>query len=158
MSSRVIVILLMTTLFFQQGCDVTFKRKSSADSDTKDKMDKRTRDSINLNDSIDSEKVNNKSGAHFSKQDSQIIVGFYKDKANSQIRKDMSMHSKLSKKQKNKLVIGGLLNRDIQVMPLPLKLQSILSSLPLNFLRVQVGEQVILMNVKSRQILDIIKI
>ena len=43
-------------------------------------------------------------------------------------------------------------------MPLPIELEKRLPSLSLRVIRVQVGTRVILMDVKSRQILDIIKI
>jgi len=74
------------------------------------------------------------------------------------IRKDMISHTKISKRQAEKLKIGRIIPREIQVMPLPIALEKILPSLSLHVIRVQVGTRVILMNVKSRQILDIIKI
>ena len=70
----------------------------------------------------------------------------------------MVTHSHVSNKQEEKLVINAFIPGDVQVIPLPLKLEQKLSSLPMHLIRVQVGKQVIIMNVKSRQILDIIKI
>ena len=70
----------------------------------------------------------------------------------------MIRHGRLSKEQKKLLAIGNIISHDIQVIPLPLKLERLLSPLPLNVLRVQVDTRVILMNVKLRKILDVITI
>ena len=94
----------------------------------------------------------------FTTKDSQLITLYFNDKTNAVIRHDMMMSTQVSKKQGKSLVVGENITREIQVMPLPLKLERMLSSLSLNLLRVQVANNVILMHVKSRKILDIIKI
>ena len=148
MKSQILKLVLLSCVVFLASCDVTFKRKS-ADADT-----------IPVSMGKHKKSISNKSERKvaFNRKDLHIINSYYADNSNAIIRKDMMMHTELSKEQNNKLVIGNLIPRDVQVIPLPLKLERILSALPLHFLRVQVGEKVILMNVKSRKILDVIKI
>lgn len=148
MNSQILKLILLSCLIVQSGCDITFKRKVtknetapveiSQDDNKSDKKDLLKR------------KVGNK--------DSDIIISYYSDAANAVIRKDMITHTEVSKKQSKKLVVGKVIPREIQVMPLPLALEKILSALPLDVIRVQVGTRVILMNVKSRLILEVINI
>ena len=148
MSSYLLKIILISCLIFQIGCGIKLKHKVSKKPDTKVEM---RESSLNSSESI-------KPGIIFSKKDSRIITSYYSNRANALIRKDMIRHGRLSKEQKKILATGNIIPRDIQVIPLPLKLERLLSSLPLNVLRVQVDTRVILMNVKSRKILDIITI
>jgi hypothetical protein len=136
-------IILICCLILQIGCGIKLKQKVSKKSDTKIETSHNSSESI-------------KPGNIFSKKDSRIITSYYSNRANALIRKDMIRHGRLSKEQKKILAIGNIIPRDIQVIPLPLKLERLLSSLPLNVLRVQVDTRVILMNVKSRKILGII--
>ena len=148
MNSQIIKLVILSTVISMTGCDITFKRKN-ADVDAVPvnmKVKNKGKTSITVNKSV------------FNKKDSHIINSYYADNSNEIIRKDMVTQTKLSKEKNSKLVIGNIVPRDIQVIPLPLKLERILSALPLQLLRVQVGEKVILMNVKSRKILDVIKI
>lgn len=156
MNSRATIMILVSTLFFLQGCDLTFKRKTSSDAAGKVEMVKETGSPTQSNKPVKNEHVNKKSGTHFSDNEIQRIREFYKE--NTQMRDDMIAYSKLSKKQINSLVVNGVVKHDIQIVPLPLKLKGMLSPLPMNLLRVHVGDKVILMNVKSRRIIDIIKI
>ena len=148
MKSQILKLVLLSCVVFLASCDVTFKRKNS------------DADAIPVNMGTHKKNISKKteSKTAFNKKDSQIINSYYADNSNATIRKDMITHTELSKKQNNKLVTGNLIPRDVQVIPLPLKLERILSELPLQLLRVQVGEKVILMDVKSRNILDVIKI
>lgn len=154
MNSFLLKILIISCLIFQFGCGIKFKRKSTQATEKPVEM-------------IEYEKLSSKEkedeGAPkkytlFTEKDSHIITSYYSDKANAIIRHDMIMQTKTSIKQEEKLVVNEYIPRDIQVIPLPLKLEKMLSSLPLDLLRVHVGNRVIVMNVKSRQILDIIKI
>lgn len=149
MKLRIVKFILIGCLIFQLGCALTLKRKNqSVMASTTAEMKK-----MGVNSKI---KAAKKSAVL--SHDATVITAYYLDVANAIIRKDMISHTRLSKKQKKKLVVGKILERDIQVVPLPLNLEKILSSLPLHLIRVQVGEHVILMNVKSRQILEVIKI
>ena len=148
MNSQIIKLVILIGVIFLTGCDITFKRKST-DADLAPVSMEKNKGNV-------SNKKESK--AAFNRKDSHIIKSYYADNSNAIIKKDMITHTGLSKKQNNMLIKGHLIPRDIQVIPLPLKLERILSALPLQLLRVQVGEKVILMNVKSRKILDIIKI
>lgn len=140
MNSKILKLILLSSILLQTGCDITFKKKTTSDEAHKS----------------DSVKANSKYKAV--NKDTHIINTFYSDEANAVIRKDMISHTAVSKKQEKKLVVGKTIPRDIQVMPLPLELEKRLSALSLNTLRVQVGTRIILMDVKSRQILVVIKI
>ena len=148
MKSQILKLVLLSCVVFLASCDVTFKRKNAGS------------DAIPVNMSNHKKSISKKTERKtaFNKKDSHIIISYYEDSSNATIKKDMITQTKLSKKQNNKLVIGNIVPRDVQVIPLPLKLERILSALPLQFLRVQIGKKVILMNVKSRKILDVIKI
>ncbi|MDH5370810.1 MAG: hypothetical protein OEW99_12345 [Gammaproteobacteria bacterium] len=148
MNSDLLKIILMCCLIFQVGCGIKLKQKVSKQPDAK----------IEIKESSGSTAESIKPGIIFSKKDSRIITSYYSNRANALIRKDMIRHGRLSKEQKKLLAIGNIISHDIQVIPLPLKLERLLSSLPLNVLRVQVDTRVILMNVKSRIILDVITI
>ena len=148
MKSQILKLVVLSFVVLLAGCDITFKRKST------------NADAAPVNMGKYKVSVSNKKERKpaFNKKDSHIIKKYYDDTSNATIRNDMILHTKLSKNQNNNIVIGNLVPRDVQVIPLPLKLERILSALPLQLLRVQVGEKVVLMNVKSRKILDVIKI
>jgi len=148
MNSQILKLILLSCLILQSGCDITFKRKVNPNEAAPVEMspnDKKSDKKVLLK-----RTVGNK--------DSDIIISYYADATNATIRKDMITHTEVSKKQAKKLVVGKIIPRDIQIMPLPLALERILSALPLDVIRVQVGTRVILMNVKSRQILEVINI
>ena len=154
MNSTILKLLLFSGIIFQVSCDITFKRKVEKDTEVPVIIDEQLKSSKKVEPNKD--KV--KSGDAFSKSDSKIITSYYSDNTNSTIRQDMIMHTKISKEQTKKLIVDEYVPRDVQVMPLPLKLKNKLSALSLDKLRVQIGTRVILMNVKTRRILDIIKI
>ena len=155
MNSLLIKLLLLTCIVLQQGCGLKFKRKAVDNNMNQIKVSEAK--IVNLSENnIKTPSIKN--GYVFNKNDMHIIKTYYTDVANEMIRQDMISHTELSKKQNSTLVSGAIISRNIQVMPLPLKLENRLSSLSLNVLRVQIGEKIILMNVKSRKILDIINI
>ena len=154
MNSPLLKLIIFSCLIFQAGCDITFKRKAVKEKAAPVVLDEQLQNSKNPKVSKDVEINPNL----FTANDSKIINAYYSDKTNSIIREDMIMHSQISKEQTKKLVVNKYVPRDIQVMPLPLKLNRKLSYLSLDKLRVQVGTRVILMNVKTRQILDVINI
>ena len=147
MISQILKLALVSSLVVQFGCDITFKRKS----------EEKPSSYVAVK-NIKNKTVKIKNSDAFSRKDARIISSYYKDDVNEIIKKDMITHSKISKKDEEKLVVGKIIPRHIQVIPLPLKLESALSSISLNMLRVQVGKYIILMNVKTRKILGIIKI
>ena len=148
MNSQILKLILLSCLILQSGCDITFKRKVTKNETAPVEM---SQDDIKSD-----KKVLPKSKGR--SKDFNIIISYYADAANATIRKDMIMHTEISKKQAKKLAVGKIIPREIQVMPLPLALEKILSALPLDMIRVQVGTRVILMNVKSRLILEVINI
>ena len=148
MNVKILKFILLMGLIFQLGCNITFKRKTPDNIHVPAEM-KKTDAKPDEKPLTKKQKVNNDTG---------VIAAYYADEANKIIREDIISHTEVSKKQAKKLVIGKIIPRDIQVIPLPLNLEKILSSLPLQLIRVQVGERVIIMDVKSRRIIDIIKI
>ena len=148
MNSQILKLILLSCLILQSGCDITFKRKATHNKTAAVEMNKD--DNKSDKKVLLKPKVGNK--------DSDIIISYYSDAANATIRKDIITHTEVSTKQAKKLAIGKIIPREIQVMPLPLALERKLSALPLDVIRVQVGTRVILMNVKSRQILEVINI
>jgi hypothetical protein len=147
MNSHLLKLILLSCIIIQVSCGITFKRKSVNNEDAM----------VETSKSMDAtQKI--VSRALFSKKDTETIALYYSDLANEIIRRGMIRHTTLSKKQKKNLTAGKFIPVDIQVIPLPLTLERTLSSLSLHYLRVQVGTYVILMNAKSRKILDIITI
>lgn len=148
MNSHIVKLIILSCLLFQSGCDITLKKQATNNKSVsfeKSKDNKKTDKNV-------SEKSN------VGNKDFDIIISYYSDKANANIRKDIITHTEISEQQAKKMVVGKIIPRDIQVMPLPLMLERILTRLPLHVIRVQVGTRVIYMNVKSRKILEIIKI
>lgn len=174
MKSQTIKLILLAFLVFQLGCDITLKRKdkkhqmmdpaSSNQAESNEVGSNKIKENISESNQMKmSPKDGKTSKASRVKKvmrnnDSNIIVSYYSDAANTVIRKDMISHTEISKNQAKKIKIGKILPREIQVMPLPIALEKRLPSLSLHVIRVQVGTRVILMDVKSRRILDIIKI
>lgn len=154
MNSLALKVLIIGCLVFQYGCGIKFKRKSPQVTEKPVEMiqyEKQTSKDVITKDKA-------KSPDKFTEKDTHLISSYYADKANQVIRQDMIAHTRLSQKQEEKLVVNEYIPRDLQVIPLPLTLERKLSSLPLHLIRVHIGKRIIIMNVKSRQILDIIKI
>jgi len=154
MNSSLLKFILLGCLIFQAGCDITFKRKVEKEKKAPVIIDEQLQATKKT--TINKETVKSTNG--FTKNDAENITSYYSNKTNSIIREDMIKHTEISKEQTKKLVVDEFVPRDIQVMPLPLKLNRKLSALPLDKLRVQIGMKVILMNVKTRKILDVINI
>lgn len=157
MNANIFKLILLVCIIFQVSCGVTFKRKTTATAQHEmSESNYKAKEHVPLNDDEKKEAV--KDGELFNENDSQIIASYYANISNTIIRQNMIAQTKTSKDEENKLVAGEYIPRTTQVIPLPLSLERMLSSLPLHVLRVHVGSNVILMNVKSRRILDIIKI
>ena len=153
LKSHTLKLLLIVCLLFQTGCGLKFKKKSESITAAQPEINTTSRQISNKE-----RKDLVKSGNAFSIEDIQQITSYYSDKANARIKQDMMSHTKLTSKQRNKLMVNEIISRDVQIIPLPLNLERTLTSLPLNVLRVHAGSRVMLINVKSRKILDIIKI
>ena len=160
MSSKFITLFSFICLISTTGCEITFKRKTK-------QVEKEDHATV-IEKKISSDKHEPKQDKGnrptsaikvlFSKKDADLITSYYASEENEIIRRNMIRHSSINKKQQKKLVVGKIIPRDFQVIPLPLKLERALTSLDLRYIRVQLGANIILMNVKTRQILDIIKI
>ena len=157
MNSLVLKLLIITCLMFQYGCALKFKRKSPPPLNDKPvemiQYEKQSEKKVEEKD-----KGKPHSPEKFTDKDTQLISSYYADQANHIIRQDMIAHTAVTKKQEEKLVVNEYIPRDLQIIPLPLSLERSLSPLPLHLIRVHIGKRIIIMNVKSRQILDIIKI
>ena len=153
MKSHTLKLFLLICLIFQAGCGLKFKRNSENIAPNQSEINE---NALKLSDKERKSLVD--SGDAFSKEDIQLITSYYSDKANARIKQDMKLHTKLTSKQEAKLIVNKIIPRDVQIIPLPLILERVLTSLPLNVLRVHAGNKVMLINVKSRKILDIIKI
>lgn len=156
MNSLVLKLVIITCLIFQYGCGIKFKRKSVQTEDKPVEMQQYDRSLVKTPVVATNDKM--APTDKFSESDAALITAYYADEANRVIRDDMIVHTRLTDKQEEKLGVTAFIPSDVQVMPLPLKLERKLSALPLDLIRVHVGTRVIIMNVKSRQILDIIKI
>ncbi len=143
MSYRIITLLL-SAVFLLSACNITFKRKSAPKKDEARVLVK-TKDG-------------KKMFIGFPVKDIAAIRLYFKDKAHAQILSDMQSYMKLTKKQKKQLKKNNILSSDIQVMPLPLELERKLVKLPVSQLRVMVGNYVLLLQVKSRRILELIEL
>lgn len=160
MNSYKIKFVTLICIILITGCDIAFKRKTNNASDSQAAMNHPNIDTVNTVSSKKNKSEKNKveTKASFSERDSKLIALYYADKSNAVIVEDMVKQTYISDKQAKKLVISERIPNNTQVMPLPLELEKMLSPLPRYNLRVQVGKHVILMDVKSRQILDMIKI
>jgi len=138
MNSFILKIILLLFLVMQAGCELNLKRKYNAD------------------EGLDS--GNTKSDTVFSRLEKEIIRAYFNDRANNRILHYAVKRSPISKKQNEKLRVFNYIPSDIQIVPLPIRLDNKLSQIPLSLLRVQVGKNIILMKVNSRKILDIVKL
>lgn len=158
MNSQTVKLLLLACLIFQAGCDITFKRKNNnhktasvGTNQVEINKDKTSQSDNNIDKEVAEKNI-------VRSDDDNIIIAYYKDPTNDIILNDMLTHTKTSKKQEKNLVVGKIIPRNIQVVPLPLSLERILSSLPLRLIRVQIGNRVIIMNARTREILTVLKI
>ena len=158
MHSDILKISLFFCIIFQSACDITFKKKSSDELMTPGVINEH-----NMNNALQAKKDKKDkkivhSNAGFNNNDAKIITSFYSNANNAIIRKDMIMHTELSKKQEKSIRVNKIIPRDIQVVPLPINLEKSLSPLALHLIRVQIGSYVVVMNVKNRMILAMINI
>ena len=148
MNIQLVKLLLLCSLIFQFGCDISLKRKNNHQS----------MDSVDMN-RADNQSANKKAAKKkILRHDFKIINSFYLNKENKIIREDMIKHTVISKKQEKNFQIGEVIPRDVLALPLPIELEKRLPAVPLHTIRVQVGRYIILMNVKSREIIDVFKI
>ena len=120
MNSLLLKVLIITCLILQYGCAIKFKRKTPQTADKPVEVIQFEKLSAKAKNVDEKDKV--KSPDKFTERDSQLITSYYLDKSNQVIRQDMIAHTKLSPKQEDKLVVNEYIPRDVQVIPLPLKL------------------------------------
>jgi len=187
MNSFMLKIILLICLVLQAGCDITFKRKYNKNDSLKKakteqkivsgkKSKKVTAEKISSVKEVKVEKktvkkekeiidltgskknIKPKRYSAFTKSEKKIIRTYFKGRANNRILHYAIKRSPISKKQDKKLRVSSYIPSDIQIVPLPLELDNMLRQIPLSMLRVQVGKNIILMKVNSREILDIVKL
>jgi len=153
--------VVFISLILLAGCDIALKRKSESNPDYQAEMRKQIAEDEKNGKNKKSKSKNSepvKARAIFSDRDTKLIKLYYGDESKSSILKDMIKHTWVSEKQAKNLTVTKRISNDIQVMPLPLELEKILSPLPRYSIRVQVGKNVIIMDIKSRRIIDIVKL
>jgi hypothetical protein len=154
---------LMVCLLLQIGCDLTLKRKSTISESTHESTpgeisEQRDSGKPSKESAVQKEDTTEKTTRLFSEHDIEVISLYYKNEANAQVLDDMLQQTWVNNKIEDKITVGESIPPDVQVMPLPLELEKILSPLSRYALRVQVGKRVIMMDIKSRRILDVIKL
>lgn len=158
MKSFSLKIVLIACLVLQAGCEVTFKRKSPA-VDSAQAVSQKS-ESMEQNDeaSLTKGKPSEKPARAFNERDIKLITLYYANEGNAQVLDDMVKQTWVNNKIESQLTVNEAIPSDVQVMPLPLDLEKILSPLSAYALRVQVGKRVMIMDIKSRRILDVIKL
>ncbi len=146
MMLKIFKLILLSSFILQTSCEITFKRKNMGDDFSK----------TITNNLVPNKKLSKEEKKRI--KDFSIISKYYSDAANTTIRNEMITHTEISKKQEKQLIVDKIISRDIQVMPLPIELERMLSNLTLNHIRVQAGVHIILMDVKTRRIIYLIKI
>ena len=154
MKSYKLPLLILSGIIFISGCDISFKRISPAAVDTQNQTNSENSETL-VKDQPAQKTLKNKTS--FGDTDSKLIARYYSDVSNETILQNIINQTHITKKQANKLVVAERIPHNTQVMPLPLELENLLSPLPQHVLRIQIGKYVILMDVKSRQIHDVIK-
>ena len=184
MNSFIAKIVLLVFLVIQAGCDITFKKKYNRGEEfNKEKAEQRAKsvkkvtaekissvkefqveekfvEEETKEEELSASKENIKEKSHitFTDLEKEIIRTYFNDRANNRILHYAVKRSPISKKQNEKLRVFNYIPSDIQIVPLPIRLDNKLSQIPLSLLRVQVGKNIILMKVNSRKILDIVKL
>lgn len=159
MSSFGTKCIVFISLALLTGCDIAFKRKSESNPDYQAEMRKQiSEDEINDKKTNSNKSEPVKARAIFSQRDTKLIKLYYGDVNKSSMLRDMVKHTWVTEKQAKTLTVTARISNDIQVVPLPLELEKLLSLLPRYSIRVQVGKNVIIMDIKSRRIIDIVKL
>ena len=152
MKSFSLVIGLIAGLLLQSGCNITFKRNSNQD-------DVAQSSEISAASKMYSKSSQEKIPLHaFTHRDIKLIALYYSKEGNAQALSDIIKQTSVNSKIQSKLKKNEIIPNDVLVIPLPLGLEKILSPLSGYELRVQVGKRVMLIDIKSRRILDVIKL
>ena len=137
----------------QAGCNITLKKKTGSDNRVHPSKVMLKRNS-EYNQKKAQEAIPR---VGFSTSDRALIKLYFKNEGNKSIFNNMVNQREVSSKQDKTLIVSNAIPNNIQTSPLPLDLDKTLSIAPSHMLRVQVGRNIILMNVKTRKIVDIIK-
>lgn len=147
-----LVICLIASLLLQTGCKLTLKKKSDPDAVTQT-------EETSVEAKTDSKSAKKKKPVPlFTEHDTKLITLYYSNEGNAQVLEDIVKQTAVSDKVAARLKTNEIIPKDVLVVPLPLELEKILSPQPAYDLRVQVGKHVIMMDIKSRRILDVIKL
>ena len=152
MKSFSLIVCLIAGLLLQSGCKIALKRKSNPDTATSP-----AEMSAAAEKDSKSSKAK-KTSRVFTQRDAQLIALYYSNEGNAQVLDDIVKQTSVSSRVQGKLKMNEIIPNDVQVVPLPLELEKILSLLSGYDLRVQVGKRVMLMDIKSRRILDVIRL
>ena len=163
--------VLLPALLALTACDITFKRKSASamteQTDKQQQTDKNSKQGKTADGKKDAKKPEQKNkdskppvmtGKNFTAQDKELIQNYFKNVNNARVFHEAAELTRLDSKRKESLKVNTILSADIQVIPLPLELERGLSTLNSNMIRVQVENLVILMDLGTRRIVEIIKI
>ena len=123
MNSLVLKLIVLSCLIFQMGCEIQFKRKTTPATEKPAEMIEFEKLSSKEKEKQKVKKDTPKKDIQFGEKDSHLITLYYSNKANTIIRDDMIMQTKTSGKQEKNLVINAYIPRDVQVVPLPLKIR-----------------------------------
>ena len=155
------------------GCDITFKRKSDAEPDksTKpaaplaatDQQTSATGQKTTAEKPVATEQKKDstkrpKIVSGFSEQDRKTIGLFYTSPANAKVLDDIIEHTQVSAVVQNKLSTDSVIPNSVQLFPLPLELEKQLIPLPLHLMRVQIEKKILLIDIKTRFILDSVEL
>jgi hypothetical protein len=152
MKSFTLVVCLIAGLLLQSGCKIALKRKSDPGAATQSSEMSRAAEK-------DSKSSKDKKTARvFTQRDTKLIALYYSNEGNAQVLDDIVKQTSVSSEVQDKLKINQIIPNGVQVVPLPLELEKMLSPLSGYDLRVQVGKRVMIMDIKSRRILDVIKL
>ena len=161
MNSYGLRFILLCLLLTQAGCDITLKKKYSEKGNTtieNTKMGHKVIIKKKAPGMIQKEYEQREVLKAFTRKDKAIITAYYKNNEATAILHYANKHSPLDKKQEKELLISKSIPQNIQLIPLPLDLDKHLTEIPASVLRVQVSNNIILMDVRTRNIIDIIKL
>lgn len=145
-------IITLSAVVVLSACDITLKKKYIQSPKEFTELDAKQKSQKKYKKLLDHERAQG-----LTQKDKRLITLYYSDVGNATIIAKAMTLTPISKKEDKALRVSHYLPLHIQVIPLPLELEKLLVKLPRQVLRVQVAKNIILMNVKTRKIIDIIK-
>lgn len=162
------VVLACGSGLLLTACDITFKRKNDAQpaamQEDSEKMVVQKPESTpekkpgdKKSDSTASKKPKKKSTSvlsGFSEQDRKSIGLYFTSPSNAKLLDDIVEQTRVSAAVHDKLTNDSQIPNSVQLYPLPLELEKQLAPLPLHLMRVQIEKKILLIDIKTRFILD----